>query len=517
MHKAVPLSFFLCLFFATGFANSEPERAERAESAEKTKTAPPLVANLEEEVVSEGQLLLDSGNIPYKAVAGTYNFKDEQGVVKARFFFVAYTRSDIENKTTRSIAFCFNGGPGAASVWVHMGLLGPKRVDLKKENVNVPPFQYINNQYSLLDVTDLVFIDPISTGYSRAVQGEDSKQFYNVDDDIKSIAEFVRLYTTRNSRWESPKFLIGESYGTMRAVELGSYLYNHLDMATNGVILISSVLDFSTIDVLEQGNDLPYYLMLPTYTATAGFHRKLSPKLQGDVQGAVKQAEAYSMNEYPLLLMRGNTLTQEQRKESISKLSLLTGLSPEYIDRADLRIQPSNFMQELLRSEGKVIGRFDSRIVGEQINKNTEYVCYDPSLDYMITAFTSTFNEYVRKDLKWVKDDDYRVLTNLQPWGYGKEAVNRYFNAVPTLREMMLRVPAYSVFVASGYYDLATPSFGQVYTFNTLNLGENVRNRITMKYYPAGHMMYSELDSLVSLSRDLHTHLEATLKKKLEK
>lgn len=507
MHKVVPIALCLCFSFATCFANGE-----KADNSEKAiKTVSPALAIPEEEVVTEGQLLLKSGNIPYRAVAGTYHYADE-GTVKARFFYVAYTRTDIENKSKRPITFCFNGGPGAASIWIHMGLLGPKRVDLKKENFNVPPFQYRDNEYSLLDTTDLVFIDPVSTGYSRAAHGEDSKQFYNVEEDIKSIAEFIRLYTTRNSRWESPKFLIGESYGTLRAVELANHLYNQFNLATNGVALISSILNFATIDILDQGNDLPFSLFLPTYTATAGFHRKLSPALQEDVQGAVKQAEAYAMSEYPLILMRGDALSIEQRKECISKLSLLTSLSPEVIDRMDLRIKPSNFMQELLRSEKKVIGRFDARVVGEEINKNSEYVGYDPSMDTTFSSFTATFNEYVRKDLKWVKDDDYRVLANLQPWGYGKEAVNRYFNSVPTLREMMLRVPGYSVFVASGYYDLATPSFSEFYTFNNLNIGEKARERITIKYYPAGHMMYTDQDSLISLSHDLHAFIEATLK-----
>ncbi|MBA3239261.1 MAG: peptidase S10 [Parachlamydiaceae bacterium] len=505
MNKVLSISIFLCLYFSVGFADSESEKP--------AKTASPIIGVPEEEIVSEGQLALKSGNIPYKAVAGTYHFKDDQGVVKARFFYIAYTRSDSEDKRTRPIAFCFNGGPGAASVWMHMGLLGPKRVVFKKDNSNVPPFQFINNEYSLLDATDLVFIDPISTGYSRAAQGEDSKHFNNVDEDIKSIAEFVRLYTTRNSRWESPKFLFGESYGTMRAVELASYLYNKLDLATNGAALISSVLNFATIDILDQGNDLPFSLFLPAYTAIAGFHHKLSPGQQADVQGTVRNAEAYAMNEYPLLLLRGDTLSPEQRRETALKLSLLTGLSPEFIERVDLRIKPYNFMQELLRSEGKVIGRFDARVTGRQLSNISEYVGYDPSMDNVISAFTSSFNEYVRNDLKWIKDDDYRVLADLHPWGYGKKAVNRYFNAVPTLRELMLRVPAFSVFVASGYYDLATPSFGSLYTFNNLNLGEPAGKRLTMKYYPSGHMMYTDHESLVSLSDDLHTYIEATLKK----
>jgi carboxypeptidase C (cathepsin A) len=468
------------------------------------------VTHPEEESITEGEIQLQNHKVPYKTVAGTYNFKDAHGTVKGSFFYIAYTRTDVENTRTRPITFCFNGGPGASSVWMHMGLLGPKRVILNKDFSNAPPYSFGDNEQTLLDVTDLVFIDPISTGYSRTPQGEDPKQFYNVEEDIKSVGEFVRLYTTRNSRWESPKFLIGASYGTMRAVELSSHLFDEFNMVVNGVMLISSILDFQTIDTLERINDLACIAYLPTYTAVAWYHKLLSPELQADLPKALDRARNYALNEYALALLQGDNLTIERRKEVAQKLAYYSGISSDYIERTNLRISPYNYSKELLAKENKVVGRFDARLLGGSVNALAEYSGYDPSMDAIFSAFTGAFNEYVRKDLKWAKDDEYRVLADVRPWNYGK-AMNRYVNAVPTLREVLIRLPGFSVFVASGYFDLATPFFGSEYSFSHLNVDKKIRDRVTMKYYPIGHMMYVDLPSQGSLSVDLHAFINSSI------
>lgn len=485
--------------------NSQAEESKNEiPHQKKSEQGSPL--SEDESSVVESQITINGKKIPYKAIAGVYQFKDDNGKPKGRFFYVAYTRSDIDNKSNRPIAFSFNGGPGASSVWMHMGLLGPKRVALKDGAAYVPPFSYENNDFSLLDATDLVFIDPISTGYSRVPPGEDAKQFHTLEEDVKSVGEFIRLYTTRNSRWDSPKYLIGASYGTMRAVELANYLYDQFNLATNGAILISSVLNFQTIESDDGNNDLPFVLFLPSYTATAWAHKKLPEDLQADPQKAMKDAKEFALNQYALALLQGDKLSPSERKNLAEKLGYYTGLKPEIIELMNFRIKPLEYMQELYRDEGMLIGRFDSRFKGKSLHNLANRLEYDPSMDAIFSAFTSTFNEYVRNELKWVKDDEYKVLANVFPWNYGRD--NRYFSAVPSLREVMIRLPSFTVFVASGFFDLATPFLGADYTFNHLNLGDEIPKRITMKYYPGGHMMYTDMPALEALSKDLHQFIE---------
>lgn len=502
-------SFYIFTFFLFTFSSIQVIHAEN----EKVPPAAPPQILAEEESITEGEFYHQNKRITYQATAGVYHFKDDNGTVKARIFYIAYTRKDIDPKVKRPVAFCFNGGPGASSVWMHMGLLGPKRVALKNGAAEVPPYHYIDNEYSLLDAVDLVFIDPISTGYSRAAPGEDVKKFHAVDADVKSVAEFIRLYTTRNSRWDSPKFLIGASYGTIRAVELINYLYDQFNMAVNGAILISSALNFESIEPEVGSNDLPFLLFLPSYTAVAWYYQKLPPDLQADLQNAIEQVKSFASNEYALALFLGSKLTPEYRKKTVEKLSLFTGLSSATIEDFDLRIKPQQFMQELLKQESKIIGRFDARIARDALTKNSSHIEYDPSIDAIFSAFTATFNQYVREELKWVKDDEYRVLANVFPWSYSKDG-NRYYATIPTLREMMVRIPPLSIFVASGYFDLATPFYSAEYNFNHLNVPGNLSDRLFMKYYPGGHMMYTDHQSLQALSNDLHAYINSELIKK---
>lgn len=466
--------------------------------------------------VTEHTATINGVAVSYKATTGTLQQKNDKGDIKASLFYVAYSRSDVEDSVKRPIAFCFNGGPGAASVWLHMGLLGPKRVNLAKEAPTIPPYGYGNNEYSLLDVVDLVFIDPVSTGYSRTAPNEDPKQFHGVDEDIQSVAEFIRLYTTQNSRWESPKFLIGESYGTTRAALLVDHLHEQCHMYFNGLILVSSVLDFQTIDKMERSNDLTYLLYLPSYTAAAWYHKKLPADLQKDMLSAIEESKTFAIDEYSLALLKGDKLPPEKRQEIVKKLARYTGIGPDFIERMNLRISLYTFLKELLREENRVIGRFDSRLTGIDLDPCSAVFNHDPSMDSVLGAFTATFNQYVRNDLRWTSDEEYQVLSNVFPWNYGK-ANNVYLNSGTALRTAMSRNPFLKVFVANGYFDLATPQFATEYTFSHMDLALALRSHVTMGYYEGGHLMFTDMPSLVKLSKDLHTFVSDVMKTDLSR
>ena len=469
----------------------------------------------EEEEASETQhqLKINGKVLDYRAIAGTLILKDENCKAKASLFYISYTKEGVENHRDRPITFCFNGGPGSASVWLHLGVLGPKRVFLTENGDALPPFRLVDNEFSLLDQTDLVFIDPVSTGFSRAIPPEEAKQFYGVEEDVKSIAEFIRLYLSKNQRWESPKFIIGESYGTTRAAALAGYLHDENFICVNGLILISSVLNFQSLD-FQAGNDLSYLLFLPSYTATAWYHKKLSPQLQENLSDALRQSKEFVMNDYNQALFKGDLLKGPERERIINKMSALTGLSPDYINRSNLRVNMFRFAKELLRENNRTIGRFDSRFKGIDADAAGGEFEYDPSSDAIFGAFTATINQYILADLKWTKGGHYKILSDVQPWNYG--ITNKYLNVAETLRSVMTKNPYLRVFVGNGYYDLATPFFATEYTFNHLGLDPTLMSHVTMKDYEAGHMMYIHRPSLIKIKEDMTKFYEQTLKNQLE-
>lgn len=473
-------------------------------------------APLEEEVITNHTANIRGATISYRATAGTLPLKEEQGEVKGRIFYIAYERTDVENQAKRPIAFCFNGGPGAASIWLHLGLLGPKRVHIHDDKFNPPPYSYRDNEFSLLDQVDLVFIDPISTGYSRTSVGQDSKAFHSVDGDVKWLSEWIRLYTTHKGRWASPKFLVGESYGTIRAIQMADSLHDNSNMYLNGIILISSVLDFQTLDKLDKGNDLPLILSLPSYAATAWFHKKLSPELQSlSLDEVLRRVHAFATEEYSVALLIGDLLAEKKRKEVAEKLGSFMGLSTDYIEKSHLRVPLGRYSKELLRNESQVIGRFDGRFKGYSPDSLAENSHYDPSLNMILGSFTAAAHSYFENDLKWIKDLEYRVLTSsVQPWDYGKFA-NRYLNATPTLRDLLIGNPDLHVFVAAGYYDLATPYYASKYSFDHLYVDSAAKARVAMKTYEGGHMMYLSVPILEKLSADLHLFIAEALEKQV--
>ena len=347
-----------------------------------------------------------------------------------------------------------------------------------------------------------MFIDPVSTGYSRPVEGEKAKQFHGFKKDIESVGDFIRLYTTRYRRWLSPKFLAGESYGTTRAAGLGVYLQERHGLYLNGVILVSAALEFITLD-FHLDNELPYILFLPSYAATAWRHKRLPPELQGDLRQTLREVEAFALGDYARALMLDSRLSPEERSAIAARVARYTGLSQDYVVRSNLRVGDSRFFKELLRDQRRTVGRLDSRFVGIDRDSAGEQIEYDRSYANIIGPYTACLYDYVRGELGYESDLPYEIITEkVWPWSY-KEHENQYVSVAESLRKAATMNPHLRVFVANGYYDLATPYFATEYTVNRLQLDETLRDHVAMRYYEAGHMMYIHLPSLAQLRADL--------------
>ncbi len=477
---------------------AKPPGKDGAQDDKKGKETPPH-AN----VVTKHSITLDGQKIDYTATAGSLPIKDNEGKTTAEIFYIAYTKDGVPDLTKRPVTFSFNGGPGSSSVWMHLGLLGPRRVKLNDDGSQPPPpYQMVDNEYSLLDETDLVFIDPVGTGYSRATKPEDAKKFFGLKEDAKSIGEFIRLYATKNTRWTSPKFLIGESYGTTRAAALSGELIRQHRMNLNGIMLVSTVLNFETIWGGE-GNDLPDVLYMPSFTAAAWFHKKLAPDLQKlPLEDVLKQAETFAAGDYNQALLLGTSLDKKRYDSVLKQMSRFTGLSEAYLDRANLRPTLSRFNVELLRDRDLQLGRYDARYTGFVRDRLTNHAEGDPSFDAVFSVFASNFNQYVRTELKYEEDEPYEILGNvISSWNW--DAQNEYANVASILAASMTANPYLKVHVSCGYYDFATPYFASRYTFSHLNMNPSLLKNITLDYYTAGHMMYLNLADLKKQKADL--------------
>src|SRR5215213_2819522 len=390
--------------------------------------------------------------IRYTVTAGTIILKEEtpdrekeaEGEKpRAQVFFVAYTKDgngstvagSAQALRKRPLTFSFNGGPGSSSVWLHLGVLGPRRVVLQDDgNLPKPPYELTDNEYSLLDQTDLVFIDPMNTGYSRPVEGEKPKEWHGFKKDIESVGDFIRLFTTRNNRWLSPKFLIGESYGTTRAAGLSGYLQERHGMYLNGIMLISAVLDFATID-FNINNDMPYIFFLPGYTATAWYHNVLQP--HRPLQTWLKEVEEFAVGDYAKALLKGSSMSKEEREQIVEKVAMYTGVSKQFVERSNLRVHAFHYFKELLRERGLTVGRLDSRFIGKDRLGVNEYAEYDPLLTNVMGPYTAGFYDYVRSELKFESDLSYEILSEfVHPWSFA-EFENQYVNVGETLRKAM--------------------------------------------------------------------------------
>jgi carboxypeptidase C (cathepsin A) len=431
-----------------------------------------------------------------------------KGKPKAQIFFVAYTL-DGADAATRPVTFAFNGGPGSASVWLHLGGIGPRRVVLSDRGEALPPPAKItDNESTWLEGTDLVFIDPVSTGFSRPVRGEDPKQFYGYRQDLASVGDFIRIWTTRYSRWSSPKILAGESYGTTRAAGLSQYLQDRYGMYVNGIVLISSVLNFQTLD-FEPGNDVPYPLFLPTYAAAAWYHKRLRPELQQlALRDVLSQAEAFSSADYLLALARGDAVSQSDLDRIANQLSRFTGLDVDYIKQENLREPIERFTNDLLKDQNRSVGRYDSRFSGIRLHPGTDAQDFDPSGEAVNGPFTAAFNDYVRRELRFETDLPYETLAEVNPWNL---AENKYLDVATNLKEAMSRNPYLKIWVCCGYYDLATPYFAAQSVVRGMNLDPAIRNNIQFTFYESGHMLYTEREARGKFKDDLERFLTVAL------
>ncbi|QDU63216.1 Serine carboxypeptidase [Planctomycetes bacterium Pan216] len=500
MNARVRLALWLLMMIGLNLPGLQA--AEETKEKKSPKPKKPETTQKEDLSVTKHRATIAGREIAYTVTAGSLPIKGGDDKKKASIFFIAYTKDAKKGAgedRQRPLTFCFNGGPGSSSVWLHLGMLAPVRVKLNAEpRPTAPPYELVENPYSLLDKSDLVFVDPVSTGFSRPEEGEKRQQFHGYREDLQSVGEFIRLYTTRNNRWLSPKFLLGESYGGLRVAGLAEYLQDRFHMEMNGIVLISAVLDFQTI-LFGATNDLPYVTFFPSYTATAWFHGQLDDKLQASLPKAVAEAEEFALNDYALALLKGDALSEKDRESIIAKMSRLTGIDSETIDEANLRLPMYQFGRELLREKGKTVGRFDSRFVGTRGSGSLGH--YDPSASAIFGAFSSTIKDYLRSQLKVDQEIPYEVIKPLA-WNYD-DFRNRYVAATDALATAIAKNPSLKVFAACGYFDLATPVLGMKHSLGHLGLPKELRENFVIETYEAGHMMYVHEPSLKKLKKDL--------------
>ena len=497
-------------------ASSAPTHTPSATSANPAGAAPDgkvaepeptdeLVTTRHTVTLSDGQVL------DYSATTGRLVLREEvyeDGVfgghpAKAQVSITSYVREGLSGRerAARPVTFAFNGGPGSSSVWLHLGLLGPRRVVMGDVGALLPPpYALADNAETLLAESDLVFIDPVSTGYSRAVKGGKPGVYHGYQGDLESVAEVIRLWTSRNGRWMSPKFLAGESYGTLRAAALADHLQTRYGMYLNGVILISSVLDLSSIDFAEQRNDRAHAAYLPLYAAVAHYHGKHPGRSLDEV---VAEASEYAARDYPWALARGARLRADERAEVAATVARLAGVSADYVDRAELRIEHWRFFGELLRDERLTVGRLDSRFTGPAASSIAEEMDADPSFDAIVGPYAAAMNHYVRAELEFGSDLHYEQISErVNPWSY-KDFEGRPIDVSPRLERAMRANPHLQVHVAYGIYDGATPPTAADDVFAVMRLTEEARGRIEHRTYPAGHMMYVHEPSRLAQSADL--------------
>lgn len=508
------LSCFLALAVGAAPALASGSQSGKAESPDATVKARQSVTN--------GSVTVEGHRIGYTATTGTIILRNKDGKPTASMFYVAYTKRGVDNENDRPVTFFWNGGPGSSSVWLHMGAFGPDRV-VTNDDMHTPPAPYklVNNDYSLLDATDEVFIDAVGTGYSKVIgkdQGGAGKpgDFWSVDGDVKSFAQFITRYLTKNHRWNSPKYLFGESYGTTRASALSAYLEMHDDMDPNGVILLSSIMNFYT-DSFNAGNDLPYELWLPTYTAVAAYHHKL-PNAPQDMQAYLKQVEAFAIGPYAHALAEGNALGAQEKQQIAEKLHEYTGLSVAYLMKADLRVTGMEFEHELLGDSDETVGRLDARFKGPSMDPLSEVAHYDPQAAAISSAYISAFNDYADKVLKFHEDFRYNPesgkVNQSWNWKHKNPQTGQTWPGLPNvavdLAQALKYNPDLKVLVNAGYYDLATPFYAAKYQVDHLAIPESLQDNVSMAYYESGHMVYAHLPSLKKLHDNVAKFISQT-------
>jgi carboxypeptidase C (cathepsin A) len=489
---------------AQGRAAQAQNQTQTPQGGRGTPVTPPAAVFAgeidETPVVTKHSIQVGGKTLNYTATVAQMPVKDAAGETEAHIFYTAYTLDGGPESGKRPLTFAFNGGPGAASLWVHMGAMGPRSPKLLPNGgMPPPPYQMVDNPYTWLDVTDLVFIDPVGTGYSRAKTQEIARRMNSVHGDLQSVGEFIRLYVVRNNRQLSPLFLAGESYGTFRAAGLAGYLIDR-GLAFNGVTLMSTTLNLETI--WSRSDDLVYALEFPTYAADAWYHKKAAPDLlRKDLKTVLKEAENFAMGEYSTALNKGDDLPPAERKAVIEKLVRYLGLEARYIDESNLRFDVQHFTRALLRDKHETIGRLDGRLTGPSSLNTGETSEFDPSNTLIAPPFTAVFTNYVRGELGYKTDFYYYVSGGIMPWDWGVQ--NGFAESSTLLRNAFVKNPYLRVMVAAAYYDLATPYFAAQYTFNHMGLSPEMHKNIVWKFYHSGHMMYIDSDSRAKLKKDL--------------
>lgn len=494
--RTLPILFLLS-FCVPAFAE---EPAEKKEPEPKSKAEAP-----KSPVSKEGKVTIGGEVIPYTATTGKMQLRDDKGKPKASVFYVSYTRDLVKDKSQRPVMFAFNGGPGSSAVWLHLGILGPRRIDIPGDGTAPiePPARLIDNEFSILDACDIVFIDPVSTGYSRAEEGANAKDFHGVQGDIESVGDFIRIWITENKRWGSPKYLCGESYGGIRAAGLSSHLQSRYGMSLNGVILLSSLLDYRTL-IGAQGSQLSHQVFLPTFATVAHFHGKI----KGDRTKILADAREFAFGDYGVALQKGSDLSKDDKEKIAARLAGFTGISAEMWLKKQLHMDPFEFRSELLRAEGKVIGRFDARVAWAATDPHSESADYDPSFSLAIGAFSTAMLTYLGEELGWQEDQPYEVLTGVGPWKYGAE--NQIVNMTARLTQALRDNPKLKVLVMGAHADLATPPEGVPYSLRQeVALPEQLRKQFKFVEYEAGHMFYLNPPDLVKSRTDLIEFLSA--------
>lgn len=461
-------------------------------------------------VETHHEITVGGKTLKYTATTGMMPLKNDEGEIEARVFFMAYTLNQDGAAAKRPLTFVFNGGPGSASVWLHLGALGPRRVKMQDEGwLPAPPYQLVTNEHTWLDKTDLVFIDPVGTGYSRAAKADLNKKYWNLQGDLESVGEVIRLYLTRYKRWASPLFLAGESYGTTRAAGLAGHLVDK-GIAFNGIILISTILNFQTAR-FERGNDLPYSLFLPTYTASAWYHGRLPEDLQArPLREVLAEVEAWAESDYTVALAKGDRLTGAARQTVLETLARYTGLEARHIDQTNLRIHIQRFCKELLRDEKRTVGRLDSRYKGIDTLAVSEFPDFDPSMAAITPPYTAMMNNYARTELGYETDTAYETLSRavFSGWEWDR---GKFPDTSEALRSALAKNPHMKILAAMGYYDLATPYFATLYTLNHMDIDSQLHANIRTTSYEAGHMFYVDVNALAKLKQDHGAFLEFAL------
>jgi carboxypeptidase C (cathepsin A) len=507
---------------ATPASAAAPDKsAESAKPAEAPKSDSGEASDKEEHydvaevppIFTHHQIALNGKILSYTATTGRLPIKRDDGKIEAEMFFVAYTLEGQE-AGNRPLTFAFNGGPGSASVWLHMGALGPKRVVLQPNGfMPAAPYRLEDNPDTLLDRSDIVMVDAMSTGYSRAATAELTKKFLGVKGDIQGFGEFIRLYLSRYERWNSPLFLLGESYGTTRAAGIAGYLADH-GIAFNGVTLLSMAVDFQTLE-WNTSNDLPYTLLVPTFNMIAGYHHKLAADLTQDVARTREEVVRWSTNDYALALGKGDALAPEEHRKIVEQLSRYIGLRPELIEAHNLRISVPTFSKELLLDQKLVSGRLDGRFASPNPNPDEDRE-YDPTSAAILPPYTSAFYHYLRTELNYKSDMPYRVFAYDQPgfqkWDWGT-AVEGFPSTAGGLRSALIKNPYMKVLVMEGYYDLATPFTAANWTMDHLDLDAKYRQNISYATYKAGHMVYIDRAEHDKMKKDLVDFMEKCLTK----